>query len=109
MHLCAGRGLLTANGFHVVVLTSDLAGGIPSLHDLPEEAALRFTVGDCEGRADTVPPPDGATTRGRLRSAELATADEFRPYDLVARFEERCAIKVAKCPSFLGLRVKSKG
>lgn len=83
MRLCASRGPLTANGFHDVVLTSDLAGGIPSLHVLSEEAALQFTVGDCEGKADTAPRLTGPATRGRLRNAELATADEFPPHELV--------------------------
>jgi glycosyltransferase involved in cell wall biosynthesis len=89
-------------GFGLPVLEAMSCGvpvahsAIPSLRDLPEDAALRFPVGDSEGIAEVMHRLTDPATRTRLRRAGLAATDEYRPHALVTRFEE--ALRSAGCP-----------
>jgi glycosyltransferase involved in cell wall biosynthesis len=69
---------------------------IPSLRDLPDDAALRFPAGDTQAIANVLKRLTDPATRSRLRSAGLAATDEFRPHALVTRFEE--ALRCEGCP-----------
>lgn len=79
-----GLPVLEAMSCGVPVAHSD----IPSLRDLPDDASLRFPVGDREAIAKVVTNLADPALRARLRSAGLAAADEFRPHALVTRLEE---------------------
>jgi glycosyltransferase involved in cell wall biosynthesis len=87
-----GLPVLEAISCGVPVAHSD----IPSLSDLPEDAALRFPAGDSQAIAEVLGRLADPATRSRLRRAGLAAADEFRPHALVTRFEE--ALRNEGCP-----------
>ena len=87
-----GLPVLEAMSCGVPVAHSD----IPSLHDLPEDATIRFPVGDSQAIADAVSRLADPEIRGRMRSGGLSAVDEFCPHSLVMRFEE--ALRNEGCP-----------
>jgi len=87
-----GLPVLEAMSCGVPVAHSD----IPSLHDLPGDATIRFPAGDSEAIADAVRRLADPETRRRMRRGGLSAADDFRPHALVTRFEE--ALRNEGCP-----------